>query len=140
MVGADMERGRLRPARLMMDSHAHSQLGILAVDDEEVNLVVLRRLLEEAGYTRVHTVSDPSRVPGLFAETEPDLVVLDLHMPKMDGFELMERLAPTAGGPGGVPFLVLTADATEEAKRRALSSGARDFLTKPFSATELLLR
>jgi putative two-component system response regulator len=135
-----MERGRLRPARLMMDSHAHSQLGILAVDDEEVNLVVLRRLLEEAGYTRVHTVSDPTRVPRLFAEMEPDLVVLDLHMPKMDGFELMERLAPTAGGPGGVPFLVLTADATEEAKRRALSSGARDFLTKPFSATELLLR
>ena len=117
----------------------HSQLGILAVDDEDINLLVLRRLLEDAGYTRIRTTSDPCRVPAMFSEAEPDLVVLDLHMPKMDGFELMERLAPLTG-PSGVPILVLTADANEEVKRRALSSGARDFLTKPYSATELILR
>lgn len=76
----------------------------------------------------------------MFAESRPDLVLLDLHMPKMDGFELMERLAPLAGGAGGVPFLVLTADATEATKRLALARGARDFVTKPFSQTELLLR
>jgi putative two-component system response regulator len=117
-----------------------SELRILAVDDEEVNLLVLRRLLERAGYADVRTTTDPSRVPGLFVETQPDLVVLDLHMPGIDGFDLMERLAPIAGGRTGVPFLVLTADVTEEVKRRALESGARDFLTKPFSEIELLLR
>jgi putative two-component system response regulator len=119
---------------------SQSGQGILVVDDEEVNLLVLRRLLEQAGYRRVRTTSDPFRVLELFAETEPDLVVLDLHMPRMDGFTLMERLVPVTGGATGVPILVLTADATEEIKRRALSHGARDFLTKPYSATELLLR
>ena len=117
-----------------------SQLRILAIDDEDVNLLLLRRTLEQAGYERVLTAKDPSRVPELFVETEPDLVVLDLHMPGMDGFELMDRLAPIAGGRTGVPFLVLTADVTEETKRRALEAGARDFVTKPFGPTELLLR
>ena len=116
------------------------ELRILAVDDEEVNLLFLRRALEQAGYARVHTTNDPSQAQVLFVETEPDLVVLDLHMPGVDGFELMERLVPIAGGRSGVPFLVLTGDATEEVRRRALESGARDFLTKPFSPTELVLR
>jgi putative two-component system response regulator len=122
--------------RLLENLH---ELQILVVDDDELNLLSLRRMLEQEGYKRVRTTTDPSRVPGLFVE-RPDLVVLDLHMPQMDGLELMERLAQVAGGRGGVPFLVLTGDATEETKRRALSSGARDFLTKPFSKTELLLR
>jgi putative two-component system response regulator len=117
-----------------------SELRILAVDDEDMNLLFLQRTLERAGYQRVMVARDPSRVPALFAETEPDLVLLDLHMPRMDGFELMRRLVPIAGGRTGVPFLVLTADATEEVKRQALESGARDCLTKPFSPTELLLR
>jgi len=117
-----------------------SELRILAVDDEDLNLLVLRRTLEQAGYKRVVTCADPSRVPSLFVEVEPDLVVLDLHMPGMDGFELMGRLAPIAGGRTGIPFLVLTGDVTEKVKRRALEAGARDFLTKPFSPTELVLR
>src|SRR5947209_5397067 len=91
-----------------------SECRILAVDDEEVNLLVLRRMLERAGYAQVQTTNDPSRAAGLFVELEPDLVVLDLHMPGMDGFELMDRLAPVAGGRTGVPFLVLTADVEEE--------------------------
>jgi putative two-component system response regulator len=115
-------------------------LQILAVDDEASNLLLLRRMLERAGYTRVATETDPSRAIQLFVELRPALVLLDLLMPGMDGLELMERLAPVAGGRSGIPFLVLTADATEETKRRALSSGARDFLTKPFSQSELLLR
>jgi putative two-component system response regulator len=117
-----------------------SELGILLVDDEEVNLLLLRRTLENEGYTRVRTTTDPTRALALFAEAEPDLVVLDLHMPGMDGFELMERLAGIAGGRTGVPILVLTADVNEDARRHALERGARDFLTKPFSATELVLR
>jgi putative two-component system response regulator len=117
-----------------------SELGILVVDDEDLNLRFLRRVLEQAGYTRVQTTNDPSHALGLFLEARPDLVVLDLHMPGMDGFELMGRLAGVAGDRAAVPILVLTGDASEEVKRRALSSGARDFLTKPFSQTELLLR
>jgi response regulator RpfG family c-di-GMP phosphodiesterase len=115
-------------------------LRILAVDDEDMNLLFLRRTLERAGCRHVITERDPSRVPELFVRTEPDLVVLDLHMPGMDGFELMQRLAPIAGGRTGVPFLVLTGDGGEAVKRQALQIGARDFLTKPFSPTELLLR
>jgi putative two-component system response regulator len=115
-------------------------LPILVVDDEEMNLRFLRRVLERAGYTGVQTTTNPLHVPALFAKTSPDLVVLDLHMPGMDGFGLMERLAPIAGGRTGVPFLVVTGDVSEDVRRRALESGARDFLTKPFSETELLLR
>jgi putative two-component system response regulator len=116
------------------------QLPILAVDDEESNLLLLRRILEQAGYTNVEATTDPTRVPELFVETRPRLVLLDLHMPQMDGFELMERLGPITGERRSIPFLVLTADVTEETKRRALSLGARDFLTKPLDHIELLLR
>lgn len=120
--------------------HTLSELRILAVDDEESNLLLLCRILEGAGYTRVIGTTDPARVPALFLETKPDLVLLDLHMPELDGFELMERLSPLTGERPRVPFLVLTADVTEETKRRALSMGARDFLTKPVDRIELLLR
>jgi putative two-component system response regulator len=115
-------------------------LPILAVDDEESNLLLLRRILERAGYTNVETTTDPSHVPEMFVKTRPRLVLLDLNMPRMDGFELMERLGPMTGERRSIPFLVLTADATEETKRRALSVGARDFLTKPVDRIELLLR
>jgi response regulator RpfG family c-di-GMP phosphodiesterase len=113
-----------------------TDLPILAVDDEAANLLLLQRMLERAGYTRVVTTKEPTQVPLLFVELRPALVLLDLHMPEMDGFELMERLGPV----DGVPFLVLTADATDETKRRALAMGARDFLTKPLDGIELLLR
>lgn len=116
------------------------QLRILAVDDEESNLLLVRRILEREGYTRVEVTTEPSRVPGMFVELRPDLVLLDLQMPGMDGFELMDRLGPLTDNGSGVPFLVLTADATDETRRRALSVGARDFLTKPLDRIELLLR
>ena len=116
------------------------QLRILAVDDEDSNLLLLERILERDGYTQVAVTKDPTRVLQLFAETRPDLVLLDLHMPEMDGFELMDRLNTVVGDGPGVPFLVLTADATAETKRRALAAGARDFLTKPLDQIELLLR
>jgi putative two-component system response regulator len=116
------------------------RLRILAVDDEESNLLLLRRILELEGYTDIHVCSDAALVPEMFIRLAPDLVLLDLHMPKITGFELMERLAPLSGGASDVPFLVLTADATDDAKRRALSLGARDFLTKPLDRIELLLR
>jgi putative two-component system response regulator len=116
------------------------QLPILAVDDEASNLLLLRRILERDGYTNLETTTDPTQVPAMFVKTLPRLVLLDLHMPQMDGFELMERLGLITGERRSIPFLVLTADATDETKRRALSIGARDFLTKPLDRIELLLR
>jgi putative two-component system response regulator len=115
-------------------------LRILAVDDQPLNLQFLKRTLELAGCRDVLVEQDPSRALAVFAEAQPDLVVVDLHMPGIDGIELMQQLAPIAGGRSGVPFLVLTGDEDDEAKERALLSGARDFLVKPFSPTELLLR
>jgi putative nucleotidyltransferase with HDIG domain len=115
-------------------------LRILAIDDQESNLLLLQRILERDGYTRVDVTTDPTRVPEMFVDCRPDLILLDLHMPGMDGFELLERLQSVTGEEVSVPFLVLTADATQETRRRALSMGARDFLTKPLDQIELLLR
>jgi putative two-component system response regulator len=116
------------------------QLPIIAVDDDEPTLMLLSGILELAGHSNVHTTTDPREVPALFVRTDARLVLLDLHMPEIDGFELMETLGPMTGERRSIPFLVLTADATEESKRRALTLGARDFLTKPLDRTELLLR
>ena len=116
------------------------QLAILAVDDDHANLLLLQRILEREGYTRVQLTTEPARAAELFVRQQPDLVLLDLHMPGIDGLELMQRLAPLSDGVSSVPFVVLTADVTEETKRRALSLGARDFLTKPVDRIELLLR
>jgi putative two-component system response regulator len=122
------------------DDHDLKQLPILAVDDEEANLLLVRRVLERAGHTSVAYTTDPTEVPAMVLQTHPRILLLDLHMPKMDGFELMERLGPLTNERRNIPFLVLTADVTEETKRRALSLGARDFLTKPLDHIELVLR
>lgn len=113
---------------------------ILIVDDEESNIDMLGRVLRRAGYTRVHTTTDPRRVEGMFTELCPDIVLLDLRMPHLGGFELLERLAPLIPADGFVPILVISADFSAEAKQRALSKGAADFLSKPFDSTEVLLR
>ena len=113
---------------------------ILIVDDEQSNVRLLERLLLTGGYTDVRGTLDPREALRLFDEQRPDLVLVDLHMPHMDGYALMaalsERLAPNEY----LPFLVLTADTTRETKERALSTGAKDFLTKPLERMEVLLR
>jgi putative two-component system response regulator len=113
---------------------------ILIVDDEPANVLLLERILGRAGYEDVVTTTDPRKALSLFDEREPDLVLLDLMMPELDGFGVMQELSRRI--PEGVllPILVLTADATKEARERALSMGARDFLTKPLDHTEVLLR
>jgi putative two-component system response regulator len=113
---------------------------ILIVDDEETNLRLLRRILEKDGYREIYVASDGSEVADLVTEVEPDLILLDLHMPTPDGFEILKTLAPRIRGPEMQLVLVLTGDDSAEAKRSALSLGARDFLSKPFDAQEALLR
>ncbi len=126
--------------RMTRKEQGLEELPILAVDDDEANLLLLRRTLERAGYSHVETTRDPVAALQIFRELQPDLVLLDLHMPQLDGLELMHRLDGMTARGTRIPLLVLTADTTEDTKRRALAAGARDFLTKPLDQTELLLR
>ena len=113
---------------------------VLIVDDHPANVILLRSILQRAGYRSIKTSSDPHEVLPLYRSYSPDIILLDLHMPQLDGITVMQQLK--AELPPGVflPILILTADVTPGAKQRALSSGAKDFLTKPFNATEVLLR
>ena len=109
---------------------------VLAVDDDEANLRVLRRLLQRAGCTQVETTSDPTAAEGMAERFEPDLVLLDLNMPEMDGFEVLRRLHDTEGPRPKV--VVLSGEDAEGASTRALSGGAMAFVSKPFDANDLL--
>jgi putative two-component system response regulator len=113
---------------------------ILLVDDHEANVRLLERILQQAGYTNLRRTTDPRQVLSLFAEVQPDLVVLDLHMPHLDGFAVLDQLRPLIPAGTYLPILVLSADITRDAKQRALQMGAKDFLTKPLDQVEVLLR
>lgn len=123
-----------------MNVVANHDASILIVDDEPANISLLERTLRGAGYTRLLSTTEPERAIDLFAAACPDLVLLDLHMPRIDGFAVLERIARMAPPQVRVPVLVLTADVTLEARRRALASGAHDFVIKPFDLVEVLLR
>lgn len=110
---------------------------ILIIDDEPANVALLERTLEQAGYTKLISTTNPEAAPDLFRAARPDLVLLDLHMPRIDGFELLSLMRAEDDS---VPVLVLTADVTLEARRRALGSGALDLVLKPFDLAEVLLR
>lgn len=113
---------------------------ILIVDDQPANLRLLEALLGREGFTNVVSTTEPAQVLDLHAAFEPDLVLLDLMMPGLSGYALLERLERQRPPDEFRPVLVLTADATREAMRRALSLGAKDFLTKPFDPVEAMLR
>ena len=115
---------------------------ILIVDDEPANVALLQRLLAKSGYTNLLATIDPREGLALWDEFEPDLLLLDLNMPHINGFEFMARVtsSPWMAAAEYVPILVLTADVTAPTRDRALSSGAKDFLTKPFDASEVRLR
>jgi putative two-component system response regulator len=119
------------------DQFKHAR--ILIVDDQVANIELLKRMLEHDGYTSVESTTESATVVPMCAQQPPDLLILDLHMPEPDGFEVLAQLQPWFEG-RWFPVLVVTADVTTEAKQRALSGGARDFLTKPFDMVEVLLR
>ena len=113
---------------------------IMVVDDEPGNVLVLEELLRLAGYGEVRSTTDPTQAEYLFAAFRPDLVLLDLHMPVLDGFEVMRRLSASIGTEEFIPIVVLTADVTAASRRAALQGGAKDFVTKPFDHVEVLAR
>lgn len=116
------------------------QARFLIIDDEMANVALLQQNLERRGYTNIFSTTDSRQAVGLFEEVKPDIVLLDLMMPHIDGLQVLEQLKPLLPQESHVPIVVLTADITPAAKRNALTAGARDFLTKPFDPTELLLR
>lgn len=113
---------------------------ILIVDDQQDNIDVLHDFLEIQGYDNIASTTDPRDVLALVTQFNPDIILLDLSMPFMSGFEVMELLKSIIEPSVYLPILVLTADVTLETKRKALKSGACDFLTKPFDLIELQAR
>jgi len=113
---------------------------ILVVDDEVANVQLLERVLSMGGYQNVESTTDPRQVLELLHAFQPDIILLDLLMPHLDGFAVMASLRSTLPSDSYLPVLVLTADATSETRRRALAGGAKDFLTKPLDVDEVLLR
>jgi len=110
---------------------------ILIVDDLEANVRLLDRMLRQAGHTCVASTMDPHEVCGLHRDNRYDLILLDLEMPGMDGFKVMEGLKEIETG-GYLPILVITAQ--PDHKLRALDAGARDFISKPFDLVEVRTR
>ncbi len=112
---------------------------ILLVDDEPANLKLLEKLLSSQGYTQLVSIADPREVLRQYALARTDLVLLDINMPHLDGFQVLEQLRQL-NDPLLPPVIVLTAQHGQEFLLRALSLGARDYLTKPFNRVELLMR
>jgi putative two-component system response regulator len=110
---------------------------ILIVDDQEVNLLLLERTLRSAGYAAITSTRDPSQVCALYLQHRYDLILLDLQMPVMDGFQVLEGLKKIERG-DYLPVLVVTAQPGH--KLRALQAGAKDFISKPFELAEVLAR
>jgi putative two-component system response regulator len=124
----------------MMFEDEYLESKILIVDDEPANVRLLERILQREGFSSIETTNDPRHFLALYAAQQPDIVLLDLHMPVLDGFGIMEQLRGRIADDDFVPILVLTADITPQARQRALMVGAKDFLTKPVDPTEVILR
>lgn len=113
---------------------------VVVVDDNPANVALLERMLRAAGIDDVHGFTDPRVALAFCAATPPDLALLDLHMPELDGVALIQELYACDAVGAFLPVVVLTADITPEARDRALAAGAKDFLTKPFDRSEVILR
>ena len=110
---------------------------ILVVDDREPNVRLLVRLLRGAAYSCIESTTDPRKVYGLHRKNPYDLILLDVSMPGMDGFQVMDGLREIETG-GYLPVLMITAE--PEHKLRALREGAKDFVSKPINSAEVLMR
>jgi len=112
---------------------------ILVVDDEPANVKLLERTLRTFGYFELLSTTDPRAVLGLYQQNVLDLIILDLNMPHLDGFEVMRQLQ-ALGREDMPPILILTAQHDQEHRVRALKGGAHDYVTKPFAVDELMAR
>src|ERR1700733_14704320 len=113
---------------------------ILIIDDEEVNVRLLKRILQFGGFKNIISTTDSRMALALFQDVRPDLILTDWLMPHLDGYALVAQLRQLICPSDYLPIVVLTADVTPQAKRQALTIGATDFLTKPIDALEVTLR
>jgi putative two-component system response regulator len=113
---------------------------VLIVDDEANNLRLLEKMLARAGYTNVVTTQQPLQALAMLDGAAPDIVLLDLNMPEMDGLQLMAAIRSAFPTENFLPFVILTGDLSRDTRERALASGAMDFISKPFEVAEVLLR
>jgi len=112
---------------------------ILIVDDEPANVELLQAFLKGIA-DEMRGVTDSRQVEAVFSEFQPDILLLDMHMPYVDGLEVLRRLRSARESLGYLPVVVLTADTTSVARNSALILGADDFLTKPLDRQEVILR
>ncbi|MFQ5645566.1 MAG: HD domain-containing phosphohydrolase [bacterium] len=112
---------------------------ILIVDDNKTNVLLLEKMLTMGGYSNIRTLTDSRQVKAVYQEYRPDLILLDLKMPYLDGFEVMEQLREITDD-SYIPVMAITALQDSETRLRALTSGAKDFINKPIDHTEVLPR
>ena len=113
---------------------------VLIVDDEPTNTLLLESMLAEEPELEIKSINDSRLAEREFLDFEPDLMLIDLHMPRPDGMEILTRLRGARDSLGYLPVVILTADTSRLARNSALVLGADDFLTKPLDRDEVLLR
>ncbi|MFQ5451744.1 MAG: response regulator [Nitrospinaceae bacterium] len=112
---------------------------ILIVDDEPANVMLLEQMLKQEGYTSVHSLTDPREAAAQYRTINPELVLLDLNMPHMNGFQVLEQLKEIEKE-YYAPVMILTAQPDHQTRINALDAGAKDFLSKPFDLLEVSIR
>ena len=122
----------------MFDDSKIKEAKILIVDDQPANVTLIEKILDIDGYHNVISTTDPTQAETIYVEQSSDLVLLDLNMPVMDGYQVLAKIREV--DPDYPPIIVLTAQSDRESRIKALDIGARDFLAKPFDRVELLTR
>jgi len=122
----------------MIDEKSIKEAKILIVDDQPANVTLIEKMLDIDGYINVISTTDPTQVESIYMEQNSDLVLLDLNMPVMDGYQVLAKIREV--DPDYPPIIVLTAQSDRESRIKALDLGARDFLAKPFDRVELMTR
>jgi putative two-component system response regulator len=123
----------------MIKKEPYPDAKILIVDDETTSVRLLKKILTEAGYTNIYSTRDPDKVQKLYQSVKPDLLVLDLHMPHMEGFKIMDQLRAIEKD-DYLPILVISQERNRVIQFSALEAGAKDFLVKPYDSIEVILR
>ena len=113
---------------------------ILIIDDELAIVGLLENILKEEGYKNLSETNDPQVGVAMFTDYRPDLILLDLHMPHQDGYQILRMLRKLVPANAFLPVIIITSDRTPDSCRRALALGATDFIFKPFDISEATLR
>ena len=122
----------------MLEENTIKEAKILIVDDQPANVTLIEKMLDIDGYINVISTTDPTQVESIYLEQNSDLILLDLNMPVMDGYQVLSKIREV--DPDYPPIIVLTAQSDRESRIKALDLGARDFLAKPFDRVELMTR